>query len=76
MKEEDDLVQQAIVYFEKALNQDSSFISSMFHLGLMFRRTGRFDEARDMFTKVMEQLPNDKTVYIERGLVYQDKGNH
>jgi len=29
-----------------------------------------------MFTRVMEQLPNDKTVYIERGLVYQDKGNN
>lgn len=24
----------------------------------------------------MEQLPEDKTVYIERGLVYQDMGNH
>lgn len=24
----------------------------------------------------MDQLPNDKTVYIERGLVYQNMGNH
>ena len=24
----------------------------------------------------MEQLPEDKTVYIERGLVYQNMGNH
>jgi tetratricopeptide (TPR) repeat protein len=24
----------------------------------------------------MEKLPRDKTVYIERGLVYQDMGNH
>lgn len=24
----------------------------------------------------MEKLPEDKTVYVERGLVYQDMGNH
>ena len=24
----------------------------------------------------MEKLPQDKTVYLERGLVYQDMGNH
>jgi tetratricopeptide (TPR) repeat protein len=27
-------------------------------------------------TKVIEQLPDDKTVYIERGLVFKDMGNH
>ena len=28
------------------------------------------------FSKVQELLPNDKTIYIQRGLVYQDMGNH
>jgi len=42
----------------------------------MFRRTGKYGEALRQFSKVMEQLPNDKTVYIERGLVYQDMNNH
>lgn len=42
----------------------------------MFRRTGNFNEALNQFSKVMKQLPEDKTVYIERGLVYQDMGNH
>ena len=42
----------------------------------MFRRTGKFQEALNQFTRVMEQLPEDKTVYIERGLVYQDMSNH
>lgn len=27
------------------------------------------------FSKVLEKIPNDKTVYIERGLVYQEMGN-
>jgi len=48
----------------------------MFHQGLMFRKTAKFQEALNQFTKVMEQLPEDKTVYIERGLVYQCMGNH
>lgn len=42
----------------------------------MFRKTEKYQEALNQFTKVMEQLPEDKTVYIERGLVYQNMGNH
>ena len=48
----------------------------MFHLGLMYRRTEKFHEALQQFTKVQELLPNDKTIYIQRGLVYSDMGNH
>ena len=48
----------------------------MFHQGLMFRRTNRFHEALAQFSKVEELLSGDKTVYIQRGLVYQDMGNH
>ncbi len=48
----------------------------MFHQGLMFRKTGNFSEALSQFTKVMEQLDEDKTVYIEGGLVFKDMGNH
>jgi len=29
-----------------------------------------------MFSKVESKLPNDKTVYIQRGLVFQDMNNH
>ena len=42
---EDQLVHKAIEAFEEALNCDQSFISSMFHLGLMYRRTQRYHEA-------------------------------
>ena len=48
----------------------------MFHQGLMFHRTKRYHEALRMFSKVEELLPGDRSVYIERGLVYQDMGNH
>lgn len=42
----------------------------------MFRRTMNFNEALRQFTRVMDKLPNDKSVYIQRGLVYQEMGNH
>jgi len=42
----------------------------MFHLGLMFRRIAEYQPALQMLSKVQEKLPEDKTVYIQRGLVF------
>ena len=69
-------INDAIQFFQLSLQYCSTFISSMFHLGLMYRRTERFHEALQQFSRVQELLPNDKTIYIQRGLVYQDMGNH
>jgi hypothetical protein len=67
---EDMLVSKAIECFGDALVCDNGFVSSKFHQGLMFRRTANFNEAIKQFTRVLEKLPGDKSVYIERGLVY------
>ena len=75
-EEEENRIAQAIAYFGQALHFSPEFISPMFHQGLMFRRTNRFHEALRQFSKVEELLSGDKTVYIQRGLVYQDMGNH
>jgi len=42
----------------------------------MFHRTNKFHQALKCFSAVLTKLPDDKTVYISRGLVYQDMGNH
>ena len=42
----------------------------------MYRRITKYKEALVQFTKVMEQLPDDQTVYIERGRTFQDMENH
>jgi len=42
----------------------------MFHLGLMYRKIREYTEALRLFTRVILRLPNDKNVYLERGLVY------
>ena len=48
----------------------------MFHKGLMYRRISECTAALELFSRVLELLPEDETVYIQRGLVYQDMGNH
>ena len=73
---EEDRIENAITCFTNSLAYCNTFVSSMFHLGLMYRRTERFKEALQMFTKVQQELTDDKTIYIQRGLVYQDMGNH
>ena len=42
----------------------------------MFHKTKRYHEALKRFTEVEVLLPGDTSVYIQRGLVYQDMGNH
>lgn len=72
----DEKVNCAINFFQNAIVFNSTFAASMFHLGLMYRQIERFHEALQQFTKVQELLPNDVSNYIQRGLVYQDMGNH
>ena len=64
LETEDNRVEKAIFFFNMALSKSETFISSMFHLGLMYRKTNKFHEALIQFTRVQQQLPNDKTVYI------------
>lgn len=42
----------------------------MFHLKKLYK------EAIDCFLKVEEHYKDDKQLYIRRGKVYQDMGNH
>ena len=75
-EEEERRIKLAIRFFKFSLEYNPTFISSMFHLGLMFRRTEKFHEALQQFTEVQKLLEDDKSIYIQRGLVYQDMGNH
>lgn len=62
--------------YKQALTLSENFISSRFHLGLMYHRTNQFHKSLKCFSNVLEKLPEDKSVFIARGLVYQDMGNH
>ena len=67
---------QAITQYKEALSIQEDFVSSRFHLGLMYHRINNFHEALKCFSKVLINIKDDKTVYIARGVVYQDMGNH
>ena len=62
--------------FLKALELQENFVSSRFHLGLMYHNTKNYQSALKCFSNVLSKINNDKTVYLARGLVYQDMGNH
>ena len=42
----------------------------------MYHRVNKFQDALKCFSKVLVNIKNDKTVYIARGIVYADMGNH
>jgi tetratricopeptide (TPR) repeat protein len=57
----------AIMQFEKALSINENQISSRFHLGQMYHRIHKFDEALKCFSKVLLKIRDDQTAYIARG---------
>ena len=71
-----DLNQKAINGYKEALSVQEDFVSSRFHLGLIYHRINNFNEALKCFSKVLINIKDDKTVFIARGVVYQDMGNH
>ena len=42
----------------------------------MYHRTNQFIEALKCFSRVELKIKDDKTVYLARGAVFQDMGNH
>ena len=64
------LVQLAIKCYLEALNQDENFLESRFHAALMLQKVYNFHESLKQLTIMIHKLPLDKTVWIQRGLVY------
>ena len=72
----DNLNEKAIESYVNALRLQENFVSSRFHLGLMYHRTNQPTEALKCFSKVLVKIKDDSTVYVARGIVYYDMGNH
>lgn len=70
------LQEKSIEMFKQAIAISENFIGSRFHLGTMYSDLNRFDKALKCFSSVLMKMPKDKSVYIARGLVYQNMGNH
>ena len=70
------IVQKAIKCYYEALNVDETFKESRFHAALMLEKIYNYNEALRQLDIMVEILRDDKTVWIQRGLVYQDLGKH
>ena len=65
-----ELISHSIEMYQQALSLQENFVSSRFHLGLMYHRINKFQEALECFSKVLEKIKDDRTVYSARGVVY------
>lgn len=70
------MVLRAIKCYYEALNHDENFLESRFHAAQMQQKVYLFHEALKQLSIMVERMPNDKSVRIQRGLVYTDMGNH
>jgi tetratricopeptide (TPR) repeat protein len=69
-------VEQAIRMYKQALLIDEKYFGSRYHLGLMFHLNRQYHDALACFTSVISNYSKDKDIFIKRGRVYQDMGNH
>lgn len=72
----DEYFEAAIYNYNKAIELDSTFFGARFHLGNMYHKNHQFQEARKCFSDVLANYSTDKKIYVNRGQVYQDMGNH
>ena len=62
--------------YERAIEIDENAYNSIFHLGTMHHKNQNFYEALKCYSKSLKYYKEENDVYIRRGKVYQDMGNH
>jgi tetratricopeptide (TPR) repeat protein len=68
---------QAIPYYNKAIEINPSFANAYFSRGVAFAEgKGQFDEAISDYNKALEIEPGFAKVYVLRGLAYYSKGEY
>lgn len=65
--------QKAVVYFEKAVNEDPEFAFAWDNLGLNYRKLNNYDKAIECYNKSLEIDPNGLMPLQNIAIVYQYK---
>jgi DNA-directed RNA polymerase subunit alpha len=65
---------QAIAYFERAYNTDSTHPGALFGLAKVSERCGNDDEALDLYKKAASRFPVHTGVLFNLGILYEDRG--
>ena len=59
---------------EQAVMVKPDFVMALYNLGVVYKRTKKFERAREQFRKVLELQPNHVNAQIQIGLVYEEQG--
>ena len=73
MKEDDD---NAIHYYQKAIDLDSRYTEAYISIGTPYERKGNYDEAIKCYQKAILLNPQDWFPYFSMGYAYERQGNY
>ena len=62
--------EKALLLFDDFLTENNNHADALFFRGLCHRKLGRFDLSVIDFTAVIKKLPDEATIYSERGVSY------
>ncbi len=68
-------LQNAVAYYQQAINLQPDFVEAHYHLGMALQAQGNLEEAIASYQKVLEFNPNYIEVYKNLGKIYQGQGN-
>ena len=63
------ILQQSIVCYKAAIDRDEKFVESRFHAALIMKKIYNFRNALEYLTIVLQEKPQQKQVWVQRGLV-------
>jgi tetratricopeptide (TPR) repeat protein len=69
-------LKQAAQSLKQVVMIDPAYIPGHFNLGVVYKKQGKYSEARDEFRKVRELAPDDINALMQIGMTYEDQGFH
>jgi len=68
------LLEQAARELEQAVMLQPNFIAAHYNLGVVYKRQGRYVEARNEFREVLKIDPSQISAHMQIGAVYEEQG--
>jgi len=68
--------EQAVLYFTKAIEQNSTYAHAYANRGFCYARMNLKDQAMPDYIKAIEIDSKNITAYINRGAIYSERGQH
>ncbi|MBN1687731.1 MAG: tetratricopeptide repeat protein [Candidatus Omnitrophica bacterium] len=69
-----EMLQAAARELEQAVMLDQDLIPAHYNLGVVYKRSGRYEEAREQFKKVLEIDRENAAAFMQIGATYEEQG--